>query len=585
MTRHRETVQLEMSRTRRQLSVHRGGVVTAVRVEFPEQGDGPATAAGQHPSARWLESLAKFGPTLAGWVEELGIGGRNATIEYESPESTASVFSCPSTTGPTRALLAARLSLAQSLSYSLETATHDVRILWTDSVGSTDASGDAKPAQIHCLITADTEASTTAICNCATRAGLVPVRVVPAAAAMLHAVSTMVLSARGHSSCALVLWVGEHGSVIAAGGSDRLVFARYFPTGTEALVDSLTRARTTAACETPGATIQRSQARELLFTTGIPRPDGSAELWCGLGPSAVVPLIRPVLQRLMVETRQTLRFGLSKGERNNSRILLAGPGASIKRLGEALSSETHDRNDFGSFQQAEPAPRSQADFGSGWCAPSRVALNLLPEAIKSKVRSRNMRRAMWLGIGAAAVAIGIDGFESYESLREERHTLAALQEHGAHSSPAPLVVIQAAAARHGINRAERRIRERMADAPESAALLAALAQETPAHIRLTSIELTCRQGVWVSRVTGIVRASPSASPAASVKAFVDRIGAVPIVAQARLGSTQLGKSDDNEVLIFDLTIELVRIPRGVDGLAELPLATADESPESTGGRP
>ncbi|MBC7771287.1 MAG: hypothetical protein H7210_02210 [Pyrinomonadaceae bacterium] len=586
---HRETLFLEISRTRRQLSVQRGKDITVLRVEYPDHAESsnpiqaPQTTA--QASQLWIDSVAEFAPTLARWVAELGLSGRRVVVEYVNPDSTTSIFSCPSSTGAGHAPMAARLALAQAISYPLASAAHDARVLCTDSAGSTDAKGEAKPPLIHCLVAADSDASASAVCNCVENAGLVPIRLVPASAAMLHAAASMVLNRCAANTCSLVLWIGEQGSVIAAGGPHRLALARFFPTGIETLVDSLSRPQPFKGTDSLHALMTRPAAREMLFSTGIPHSDENQDPSSEKAAAITIPLLRPVLQRLAVETRQSLRFGLSKEEREGARIVLAGPGAAIRNLAEALGSENSDAHIVGAFEYAESEPHSSQTASTNAPTLAPVVLDLLPESFKSALRVRQLRRAMWIGVAAAGIAVAADGIQTRLALMEQHRTLTVLQDQAAHPSPTPLVVMQAAAARQGVVQAELRIQQKMCGAPESAALLALLGKATPPYIRLRSIELTCQQGVWTARVMGGVKSSSGSSPAARVKEFVDNIAAAPVVSRARLGSTQLGKSDDGDILTFEMSIGFVPLQRGAHGLTSQPLTAATDTAETTGGRP
>lgn len=613
----RQTVIIELWPTRRQLTVLRAGQVVDFRIQQPDTTPAPLASQPQAPgimqnqpqnqtretsaatSGRWSHSLTDFEQTLATWVHELALTGSPATVVYSSPDSAASVFSCPSAAGTASALRAAQLALAESISYPLESAAHDAALITTDCEGTTDAGGTSRLPQIHHLVASDRDASASAICDCVTSAGLVPVRLIPSSAAILHAAASLAIQPGSDQTCNLVLWIGEHGSALAAGNERRLAFVRFLPIGTETFAEALARPLQTKKVGMPCVLLDRTAAHDLLFSSGIPVPQQPGEAPLGIDPAFTIPLIRPVQQKFAVETKQSLRFNLSPRDREGLKLTVAGPGASIRHLAAAIAHDIGLELHAASADTEPLPPARQGDLDAVLLAGSSV--NLLPQSRKAAINFSRIRRALWVGIGAAAFAIAADGLVTRHSLGEQIDILARLQHHAANPDPTHQALLTALCARQGVTQAEHRIRQRLAHSPDAAALLALLAEQTTEPIRLHSIELAFEQGVWVARVTGFVgpsddpetaaiattaaRTSATTSAATRVKEFVDRLALVPIVSHARLGPTQLDKSQGSGVLNFDVSLTLVGLPLHSDLEGAMVDVPTTGLPEITGGRP
>ncbi|MEZ6211894.1 MAG: hypothetical protein R3B46_11690 [Phycisphaerales bacterium] len=78
----------------------------------------------------------------------------------------------------------------------------------------------------------------------------------------------------------------------------------------------------------------------MLFEIGLPERDTVVDAARSIRGSDILALISPVLQRCVVQVRQTLRFGLDEGARTHARLRVEGPGSRIPGLAEMISEET-----------------------------------------------------------------------------------------------------------------------------------------------------------------------------------------------------------------------------------------------------
>jgi len=205
---------------------------------------------------------------------------------------------------------------------------------------------------------------------------------------------------------------------------------------------------------------------------------------------------------------------------------------------------------------------------------------LLNTSRLAAARLGRRRGALRVGVGAALLAVAVDAGITSVSLRRGRETLSRLEAMAASPDPARDSAAKLAAAKLAVMEARMRIDRALGREPDAAAVLSMLADAVPETIHLNGIELGRDQAAWSTRVTGVVRAGEGEAASKVVRELVDRLGGVPIVAQARLGPTELSKIDGEDALSFDISLRLVGVPRG-----GVQTSDASDAAEQTGGRP
>jgi len=515
-------------------------------------------------------------------VIELGVSGAQATIVYSGPDCSSSVYSCPVSAGERGSRQAAELALSEAVSFPLESAAFDVVHVMTDRKGGVGPDGSPRPAQIHHLAAADTDFSANELCACIQAAGLVPLELMPGPAAMLRSASNLAIAKATGAVTSLVIWIGEQGAVLACASPQRLAFVRSIAVGTETLVEAISRPAPGKMTATTSAVLDRAAARELLFTQGIPHSQDAHGHPQESENAHLFPLMRPVLQRLAIELKQSLRFGLMPDERAGLRVFAAGPGIAIRNLTQVLSWDAGIDNPIEKIENAETLPEELRGEASAAMIAKSGGVSLLPRAVKTVAWVRRTRRALWVGIAAAALAIGIDGLQTRIAVLEQRDILSRLEARAAQPDPTRDALQRVVLARQGVSMAKVRIQQRLARSPEASAVLAMLAAQTPQNVRLRSIQLSLESGEWKSRITGVARSGANTPPAQLVKQFIDQLESAPLVTHAHLGPTQLAQGATEQTLSFDISMGIVCLPR--DGASVYTSAAAPLT-EQTGDRP
>jgi hypothetical protein len=531
---------IEISPTRLELVVLKGdavGASRAARLSVPGYAD------------NWPGVLSGLGTQLSALVGELGASGAEATVLYHSPTAATGVFACAEAAGAAGAQRASRLALSETASFKLESNPSALERLWTDK--STDP---ANPAQAHTLGIADTEATTKAIADWVTQSGLTLTALIPVEVPGTVAAVDAALRLATPESVALVLYAGEHGSTLAAASPGRIRFIRQIAIGSESLVAVLAREHKSTA-EAGTATLDAQAAAELLTSAGLPERGRAFDAARGIMAEAVLPLIQPILQRCVVDIKQSLRFGLEEKERETATLHGMGPGGRIGRLIPLIAEQAGLR----ATKPAEPHA-CDGNIHTWMTAGRRLTINLLPRGLRAEMTSRRIRRALWAGVGVALAVVTADTFVTRASLTQEKKAGESLKQRLDAAKPATSIQERLVATQSGLESARQRLAGKLDSTGAFDGAMAMISGCTPASIRLTQIHFTFDNNKPVCRLTGHAPLAAGEDSNAALRGYMDALTAVPIVRACRLGATQRGEGDHGPVQNFEMTLVLVELP-------------------------
>jgi len=343
-----------------------------------------------------------------------------------------------------------------------------------------------------------------------------------------------------------VLSIGEHSSILAVSGKGRLRFARQIGLGSESLVEALTREVRPAGGEPVTLTV--AQAREALAASGIVTREQPFLASPALSGDAVLPLLQPVLQRWVVEIRQSLRFGLQEQERTGAHLHALGAGAAIPRLFRVIAD-----------QLALPLEEGPGMAGGGvidaWMgAAPRLAL--VPRRITAQRSGRRLRRAMLIGAASAAAAVGIDAMLTRIDLAHRADELKQTKARLATAASASTLRDQALAELAAVTLAKKRAAAKTGEAPPWDAVMAVLSKETPSTMKLTDVQLSFDKGQPSVRIIGRAPLGDRADSKGVLKSYMDALSAVPLIKGCKLGATQR----DEGFQTFEMTLTLHGVP-------------------------
>ncbi len=148
---------------------------------------------------------------------------------------------------------------------------------------------------------------------------------------------------------------------------------------------------------------QSELGKDLLFKHGIPMSKGKGEQQY----AKLMPALSPVLQRISIEIKQTLRFA-STVDRIPSNLLICGPGAAIPNIATALgqSLDLHVSADTDASEY-----EAEKVFGAGtdeWAVACQntVELKLLPKAALEVNTRKGLGNSIKAGAVLAALFLG-----------------------------------------------------------------------------------------------------------------------------------------------------------------------------------
>jgi len=507
--------------------------------------------------AAWKDALRPLDAPLRAVLAGIGAPALPATVLHHSPTAVSDVFSCPARRGSTNE--AALLALGDAAGFSLDENPSDAYALATDRSG--------EPRQTHTLIAAETDEASTALVEWLNRAGVRCESIIPMPACHLRSVVLRTLSecapSRGSgvapgagTGARVFLRVGENRSQLAAGIEGRVKLVRHVALDIQTLVDALALPLTVRGPDgTSEVRLGRDEARSILFRIGIPERDTVIDQDRGITGAAVLPALQPVLQRALVEMRQSLRFGLEEPERSTCQFVLLGLGALVPRLGDVLAAQL-------SLPAALPSipETAHTDLEEAVAQLPKLPINLLPRRAAAGVGARRVRLAL-VGGTALALAVGAaDAGLTWMQLREASAHAETLRASTSHARKFLAAREHLQERREAIDKTLAAADKAAGASPDWSAWLTELAGITPDGVRLAEITMSADGPQPKCEVRGVVR---SDSGRADPIAFIKALQASPLVSQVALGATQRAASGDGST-DFQATISLLALPRTAD---------------------
>lgn len=484
---------------------------------------------------------------LKHWVASTGSAGAQATVFYRSSDAFVGAVNCPKKAGARGIASAVRLALTDSVAFPLDRNPWAVHNLWADR--------NAPTPSVHVLAVADNDENATRIAEWITSAGLTPSRIVPADATLL-AMAVRDATSSNHATTLLTLRLGEHSLGLVASTGRTIHFIRCLGIGAESLVNAYRGSTWSNVADTRRA--ESDASRSMLYRHGVPDRDAVLDEAAAITGIDVLPRLQPVLQRIGVEVKQSIRFGLSEPQRDNLSLQVTGFGAAIPRLAEVLAAQAGLRA-IESHEHASASPTSMTHGPIAGRDSIPPAVNLLPVSIAAANGARRVKQAVWCGAAIAAAIILGNYVLTQQAIDSRTRSLDSLLL-AAESNKAAELEEQVRRAADGVVMAEQLLTKSLGESPDFGAVLTLLADATPDAIRIDEIALADDPRDPAScLIQGRVLAAQD-PPATVIKAYVDRLRAAPVVRAVSIGSSDRRDNENADVIAFDLRLELVRVP-------------------------
>ena len=462
--------------------------------------------------------LASLRDPLEKLVVQAGVAGWSARVMYSSPDAAVGVFSCPKRAGRTAAQQAATLALGDSASLDLSQQPHAMLTLLTDS------NAVEGTAQVHTLGIASNDAELSELEKLIVGVNLRFAGATPAAGVgMLSAVgqAQRAASKRGSEGVAIVLHLGNHDATIVGVSGDRLRFVRQAPIGVESLVEALARESISDVNGTAHK-LDRDAARMIVMKHGIPVGGQGVEIAPGVMSTAVLPVLQSTLQRLVVDAKQSSRFGLTEEERSRATLSLGGVGAAIPRLGAVVSEQTWLKM----AESSVTGSGANADH-SAWAGAKELLL--FPQSASRTYAVESLRRGLLIGATLAIVVVGLSWGKTRFDLYQMDTEIADLASPKVSGVGTQALAEEVRVAEAFLSTTRTALSNSVPTRVRAEGLMVALAEAAPKSLRLTSVELDSGEGNGTARIGGKIGAGIGQDSTLVVGRFIDAVSASPAV--------------------------------------------------------
>ncbi len=480
----------------------------------------------------WSQGLHPLDAPLAELLGTLRAHKCNVSVLYIGREVQSDVASYPM--AQHEAVTAARLAQSAEIASARQGMCC---ALWAETTPATKS---------HVLVASDRTDNVIILCAWIRRGGGVPASCLPLnVPQVVQGVRNLVSNPTEKPVCHVLL--GEHSTILAGSRNGQVVFVRSADMGFSQFIKALVQASAETA-----VSISYAAAREYFLANGLPTRDN----WAG-GPvrgDRAMPFMYPVVQRYVVECRQTLRFGFG-ADQSHVTVELVGPGGEIQGLAAALSAQLDcDVNANGG--------QGEVDF-----AMAREVLSthgFLADYERDEGRLKSLSKGLGVGLGLAVILLGGE----YVVLRnarvavENKITGQAPQVTTASSElrvrrEAAKLATELSGLQTGVALAER-------NRVDSYAVFSELSRITPENVYLEEMGISHSEENVLLSLRGTV-ATNDAAVADPLSEFLAALRDNPMVEAVELGSTRMFDANGARNKEFSLNARLVRAKRSASG--------------------
>jgi Tfp pilus assembly PilM family ATPase/Tfp pilus assembly protein PilN len=499
----------------------------------------------------WVKAVRGLSTQLAAAVRDLGIPKGTARVLYRSPTQTVDLASFDLRSAD-QACAAATLPTVEALPYQLNSA-----VIETVAVGR-DASGPQR--RWHVVVAADRIDVVRALVEMVEAAGLMFESATPMDAAIMSKLIRQALRHAGPQHG--WLHFGQNSSFFILGGGGRVRFKRSIGLGVETVVQSL--ARPIRVPDEEAVQLDQETARLVLHEHGIPETDEVVVARARLTRQHIMPQIQPVLQRYVVELRQSLRFGLPEDDRKAIEITVTGPGGTIPGLIELMGWELQLKfavdPRYAVYNYREPAGPGSELRDAAEDTRLLSYLSLQPQATAQVRQMTRLRKWLWCGAAATMGLIATDALRLQMRLgmvRDQAETLQRTVSELNALGQTKTKVEKAMVAMHAV---EKLLVEEIGARADMRAVLQELARLTPASVRLNTVRLSIENRVTVAKLYGRALQHANGAGKTAVEPFIDALRGSPLFRIPTLRNVERVAFPEGPGERFEASFELILAP-------------------------
>lgn len=555
---------LELATSRITLEIVKGAEQVAFLERVPDE------PSGEIDLGRWL-AVAEM--TLRQMVADTDATGlptvcvAHPSVLSLDPGAATTVQSCPTSAGGRTAINAALLALDAATKLDRDDTPNNAVLAHTDSCPSATR-------RSHAVAYAVPDTLVEGVADLTRSVGLRFEGLIPGETVAVA--STLASACLNHndgpsaepSTPRASVWIDSSCSCLCVVQAGRVLLVRPIPIGLDAIIDSLSKPIREPSSNLSCVRFDKAGARRLLETVGVPTPETTIEGHPGLSGANLLPLMQPALQRLAVEIKQSVRFGLSEEERQGLTLGLIGPAARTPRLATVLAS-------LSGLEADGPPPIADRSVAS---RVPQVLLGrlLLPTSQTERQFNRAIKSAACV---AAAIALAWIGWSAWT---DRAAAALADREFAAHNAEAQSaqqrrdLAIKAGQIRAQLTAFKSRTEEAIGERMEWPTVLAWLSTACGDSVRLASIECESSESGPRIRLEGVAGAQGKTPPSETLASLLATLREWPLAEAVALRSATKVTEPGMNLVSFELSIELIGITPNAQTDADTPvLPTAD----------
>lgn len=492
--------------------------------------------------AAWNQSLRPLDKPLAVALQQVGVrAGASLRFVYRSPDSVTEIINLKVGSGDLSE--AARLALAESTPFP-----------WAEAVSSVQRLKVSERSGVWYMGVAERRCNTDLLDALATRNGFRIADTLTDRSLLIEGVTRRFAGENDtHARCLVEL--GATSSAILTAHEGKITSLRCVDLGYDAFIEAIMRSQSSRRDEE----LAFDAAAAVLAKIGLlPRGDLSA-ISNGAVDDSMKPLMRAAVQRLVVEVRQTIRFGLPEADAVTCRIEVGGPGSAIPNLAPTLSSHT----------DLEVVCESGGPELTG--APMAVAAAHLPSMEWIVPAGEVLRRERRL-LGASLIAGGViaAGLLVYEGVSVSRELTAERVVLAERQAKVDAIHAEVDARREAgvvskdLARLEKGVDETGGEHTPWRAVFHDLSSLCEAYpVRLTDLSTSTVPGGTSWSLKGIVFLD-QASQVDPLSQFIEAVQRSPLVSGVEVGATRRIEVDGRAAKQFSLNAQIRSVHLGAD---------------------
>ncbi|MFG0258188.1 MAG: PilN domain-containing protein [Phycisphaerales bacterium JB043] len=491
----------------------------------------------------WDKQLVPLQETLDSLLEGLSSRPARMHVVYLSPHAAADIVSFPK--GPRVDQSALMLSAHDVLHVDSEAQPLAVQALVKDADSCDD------PMQ-HILVSTDLDEHAEAVIGLVHSVDCHVGNIQP-----MHAYALRQTTPEGlggdDSTVDVRVMIAEHMTSISVFDSERLLLVRTIDFGLRQIVGMIIRHLQDEEHDEESV---RQDAWRMLFSVGIPHASEIVNEERAIMGRDILPMIQPVLQRIFVEIKQSLRFGVAREKLEHASISIIGPGANIPRLDELLADHL-DINvsrspSLRAEQISEDLERALSVVTT--LGERRPRATLISTQRTRTLTLRNVRKGLVVGTLAASLLIVVnsafqflDATRAKERIVELRPQLSAVEEARFQFEQSDQLFAQ-------LEQMRGELRARLDSRPSWSVFLHSLAESVPPSIQITEMRADSQGNTPSVRLEGVEYQSETRN---AIQAFLSTLQESPLVDHVTLGGTHRTETERGDARQFTLTITLI----------------------------